>query len=593
MHKLEEIHISNFRSCINTILQLNDFTPIVGYNNAGKSNILTAIKWLLKPFGLDKSDFYNSDNSVVIAGKISGIDDDLLSELDSLHRKRIEKFCKSGVIQIRRILDKPSGAVKKIRLEIRNPAVDDVSSDDAWVTNPTGIAQAIGALFPEIIEINAMEDAAEDVAKFKTTTTIGKLIAEVMKPVQELHGQSISDVLSELSEKLDASGRDRPPEVEEFDEKANDVLADFFPGINIKLHVPTPDISQLFKTGTIRAYEGDCDEGRDISSLGHGAQRSIQMALVRYLAERKFGIEERASRCLLLVEEPELFLHPQAIEQMRVALKQLSKSGYQVIFSTHSPLPITSEDIPRTLLIRKTAERGTYARETLESAVRAAIADAPSQARVIFSLSNSSQLLFSDKVVLVEGKTESVLIPSIFEVVRDKTLGLAHISLIEQGGVCNTRKTLEILDAMNIPAKAIVDLDFAFRNAEKDGFLSPNDEDIKSCKVILAEIVNNAGGILDERGLPEKGGSITSAEAFALLGDKTEAKEFIDNIHEKLKVHNVWIWKRGDIDNHLGLDGKGEANMADFLETLKQDGFNKTVKDNDGVRELLEWVEQF
>lgn len=592
MHKLEEIHISNFRSCINTKLQLNDFTPIVGYNNAGKSNILTAIKWLLKPFGLDKSDFYNSDKSVVIAGKISGIDDDLLSELDSRHRTRIELFCKSGVIQIRRILDEPSSAVK-VRLEIRDPAVDDELSDEAWVINPTGINQAISALFPEIIEINAMEDAAEDVAKFKTTTTIGKLIAEVMKPVQELHGQSISDVLSELSDKLDASGRDRPPEVEEFDEKANDVLADFFPGINIKLHVPTPDISQLFKTGTIRVYEGDCDEGRDISSLGHGAQRSIQMALVRYLAERKFGIDERVSRCLLLVEEPELFLHPQAIERVRVALKQLSKSGYQVIFSTHSPLPITSEDIPRTLLIRKTAERGTYARETLESAVRAAIADAPSQARVIFSLSNSSQLLFSDKVVLVEGKTERVLIPSIFEVVRDKTLGLAHISLIEQGGVCNTRKTLEILSAMNIPAKAIVDLDFAFRNAERDGFLSSDDEDIKSCKVILAEIVNKAGGILDGRGLPERGGSITSAEAFALLGDKTEAKEFIDNIHKKLRDHNIWIWKQGDIDNHLGLDGKDEANMADFLETLKQDGFNETVRDKDGVREFLEWVEQF
>ena len=64
--------------------------------------------------------------------------------------------------------------------------------------------------------------------------------------------------------------------------------------------------------------------GRDVSALGHGAQRSIQMALVRHLADIKRDSGEQASNTILLIDEPELYLHPQAIEVLRDALKTLS-----------------------------------------------------------------------------------------------------------------------------------------------------------------------------------------------------------------------------------------------------------------------------
>ena len=54
MHTLAQISISNFRSCKNVSLCLSDFTPIVGYNNAGKSNILAAVEWLIDPSALGR-----------------------------------------------------------------------------------------------------------------------------------------------------------------------------------------------------------------------------------------------------------------------------------------------------------------------------------------------------------------------------------------------------------------------------------------------------------------------------------------------------------------------------------------------------------
>jgi len=50
-----------------------------------------------------------------------------------------------------------------------------------------------------------------------------------------------------------------------------------------------PEFSDLVKAATIQIFEGGSDpvEGRDASSFGHGAQRSIQMALIKSLAEEK------------------------------------------------------------------------------------------------------------------------------------------------------------------------------------------------------------------------------------------------------------------------------------------------------------------
>jgi putative ATP-dependent endonuclease of OLD family len=47
MHHLTHITIHNFRSCLLVDVPLAAFTPLVGYNNAGKSNILQAVRWLV------------------------------------------------------------------------------------------------------------------------------------------------------------------------------------------------------------------------------------------------------------------------------------------------------------------------------------------------------------------------------------------------------------------------------------------------------------------------------------------------------------------------------------------------------------------
>ena len=150
----------------------------------------------------------------------------------------------------------------------------------------------------------------------------------------------------------------------DFDTQVNDKLDAFFPDINVKVHVPTPDVKEVFTKGTIKVYENQNGVGSDVSSLGHGAQRSIQMTLIRHLADLKIASQETSTTTLLLIDEPELYLHPQAVEILRNSLKVLSNQGYQIVFSTHSPFMVTQKDIGNTLLIRKNSTLGTHKRKS-------------------------------------------------------------------------------------------------------------------------------------------------------------------------------------------------------------------------------------
>ncbi|HBO73009.1 MAG TPA: OLD family endonuclease, partial [Acinetobacter sp.] len=193
-----------------------------------------------------------------------------------------------------------------------------------------------------------MENAVEDASKAKTTTTIGKLLAEFLQPVKASHEAELNQHLAEIISRISCNGSQRFSELTTIDQGVNQKVGDLFPGMSVKLHFETPSIDDLIKAGTLKVFEGQgCD--RDFSSYGHGAQRSIQMALVQYLAEIKRQNNQQISTTLLLIDEPELYLHPFAIEQVREALIALSQNGYQVIISTHSAQMITAESAEKTL----------------------------------------------------------------------------------------------------------------------------------------------------------------------------------------------------------------------------------------------------
>ena len=365
----------------------------------------------------------------------------------------------------------------------------------------------------------------------------------------------------------------------------------FFPGINIKIHVPTPELKEVFSKGTIKVFENLGTEGKDVSSLGHGAQRSIQMALIRHLADIKKVTGEQSSNTLLLIDEPELYLHPQAVEVLKDALKILSNEGFQVVFTTHSPFMITSKDVGNTLLIRKNDILGTHKKNTLKSAIPSVIAEAPSQLELLFSLSNSSNILFSERVILAEGTTENRLLPNLIEKVTSKSIGLHKVALVSMGGSTNTRKAMLVLDTMGIPTKAILDLDYILLNGEKDGFLTSGDTDVAFVKAHLASIAPTHGIALNNGWPTKQGSSMTAAAAFNLLASEAIISTNLENLKTKLAPNNIWFWKKGTIENHLNNIPKNESSWAILNTRLETEELDAILpNDHQEIKDFVNWI---
>lgn len=455
--------------------------------------------------GMCTDDFCRNNiaNPIEITGELVGITEDLLSKLGDNHRKKIEPYVSEDEkLVIRRVQASPGGNKKDRPLYVLKPG-EDIEKKDSWDQNPTGIDAAISNLFPSPIHIEAMQDAAQDAAKNTSTSTLGKLLKEVLGNVEAKHSDKLNDAVEDLKQLFSAEGSNRAPELDELDKTTNSALNDLFPGIEVRAEIPVPTLQALFKSGTIRVKDplrGDDFHG--FESVGHGAQRTIQMALIRSMSEMTKSNDDPACR-LLLIDEPELYLHPQAIEQVRSALEKLSRNGYQVVFTTHSPTLISRKDVPNTLLIRKTSS-GTSVLPTMSSAAKKAIEDNTSQSKTLFTLSNSNQILFCEKVILVEGSTEARLLPYLYETVHGRTLALDKIALVPLGGSGNTHKAIKILQGIGIPYQAVVDLDALIRYGCQYGICDEHNADYCACLSKFDDCQKNGLFILDDNGFPKK-----------------------------------------------------------------------------------------
>ncbi|NLB62572.1 MAG: AAA family ATPase [Fibrobacter sp.] len=589
--RLASITIKNLRSIKDESFPLSDFTALIGYNNAGKTNILMGCRWLLSKYSLPINYFNDTKRPVVVDGLIVGINAESLKRKSPEMFDIVAPFLRGSRLKIRRVQKIPGGNLEHIELWVQRQFLRNNKKIREWEPAPYGFEEALGHLFPAPIQISDNSLGEDYDAKSYTRVIVGKLIAEILKPVQKKYADVLDNTLESLKDLLSLEGEERAPELLTFDRNLNSKMEPLFPSLKLKLQLQAPNLNDIFKQGTLKVIEENDGFIREIESLGMGAQRAVQMALVRHLAEVRKHSYNDCSCTLLLVDSPELFLHPQAVELVRIALKKLSTEGYQVIFATHSAQMVTSDDVNSSLLIRKNIQRGTHMRKRIEDAVRQVIEDAPSQLQMLFSLSNSNELLFADYVLLTEGRTELRILPHLFERVSGDSFALIKCALVRQGGVSNTRKSMAVLRAMDMPVRAIVDLDYAFTTAAHDGFLKRDDRDIEYCKNLFR------GLALQERirlvnGIPvNRNSSVSAADAYAMLAAMDEAQDAIENIHQKMLEKGIWVWKKGSIEHHLGLNGKNEHVWSNFIERLRRTNRpHKEVRDWEGVKQMVQWI---
>jgi hypothetical protein len=176
-----------------------------------------------------------------------------------------------------------------------------------------------------------------------------------------------------------------------------------------------------------------------------GRALSLVDALEQCCARRVTGV-------LLLVEEPELYLRPQAQRYLYRVLREFSTSGNQAIYSTHSPAFLNVARLRELVFVDRLPSTGTRA-------LQPDPVSADEDFRVLTEFDAArSELFLARAAVLVEGLTEKIVLPFVFS-----TLGYdvdrEAISIIECGGKPNIPFFSRICKATGIPFIVMHDSD--------------------------------------------------------------------------------------------------------------------------------------
>lgn len=98
--RLAHIKIKNFQAHSNTQLPLAQLGCLIGENNAGKSSVLHAIRYVLEDKKIGAEDFRNPELPVSVELKLEGIDEEDLRRMDETHRDRVREMVQNGELTI-------------------------------------------------------------------------------------------------------------------------------------------------------------------------------------------------------------------------------------------------------------------------------------------------------------------------------------------------------------------------------------------------------------------------------------------------------------------------------------------------------------
>jgi putative ATP-dependent endonuclease of the OLD family len=428
--KIKEIAIENFRSIgeEDITFPANGILALVGPNNAGKSNILKAIDNILGDL------WFSGDRA----------------ELNDYFMKN-----KNNEIKIEIVFNDG----KKVVFESR----------EKWATyydegeNRMPYGSNIKEDFP-CTYLSANRDLAKNM-QFRSYEIMGKIAKKFNERIEDTTKRSLEQKFNDIMSELD--------DVEGFRDFQDD-FCNYFNDLQsdspYKLKVSFKAFSPLnyFKTINILANDSSVNSDFDIDpiELGEGNKSLMLFALIRSYAKNL----KQGATGILAVEEPEIYLHPQARRHLYKIFKEIvSDSNIQIIYTTHSPDFICTEDFSSIGLVSKDPENGTKIttvteQELVNFSIESGVPENKTSVDNIkdfYATTSDFKLnegFFAKHLILVEGDTEELCLPLLFE-----RLGLNYfssgISVIGVEGKNQIPKYWRLFKSFDIKISIIFDSD--------------------------------------------------------------------------------------------------------------------------------------
>lgn len=352
----------------------------------------------------------------------------------------------------------------------------------------TGIDKSIMPMLPDPIYIPAVKDLGDDI-KTSESTPFGKILG-ILLPIVEAKLPAMQDLFKELNRKLNpvqqADGEvldERLDELKEIEATVQKYVRESFADVSLRISIPPPDLRAVLASAQIFADDGV--EGL-IDSKGDGLRRAIVFSILRSYVDLKAAHEQTeiaaerkkadaqdsaddhpsAPSYILMFEEPELFLHPKAQHILFDALRVFAKD-HQVLVTTHSPMFLGPTATESFIKLRKVSDTSIAAKPfTQAQSVDVSSLSAKDQFQLI-CFENNNAAFFANKVVLVEGDSDFLLMPHIARTINSSwDAARAPVTFVRITGKGNIRRYRDFFKRFDVRVPVITDLDFLVQGFE-------------------------------------------------------------------------------------------------------------------------------
>ena len=515
--KITQLSITNFRLLDEITINIeDDITLIVGKNNTGKTSLFEVINLFMG--GTNKIYFHDfSQNShCIFEDCYQKFKDDLLDEEDAIERDRLEKEIIADIPRITLGIKVEYDKVKDSLINISDFISDlDDSKTEATIIfkyEPNDTINLLKTFHNRTNQdLKIVEWLNENITTYYVTRVFGGdnliednvlsriskvLCFETIQASRKLddtktdNNRSLAIGFSDYYKTLNSDNNDDVESLKntlagaskDLDDKYEKVLKTVLTklssfGVDKDINIPEIILKSKFEPENILKNNikyfyknGGIELPENYNGLGYSNLIYLVLKIVSFIENFKKNKANNAVEVLtILIEEPEAHLHPQMqqvfIEQIRETIAKAleeDKVQVQIIISTHSSHMIAEAG----LNINRSFERIRYFSKNTKTTVevkdfnefkyKETDKDTFRFLKQYLNL-NKCDLFFADKVIMVEGITEKLLMPLFIKKVA-KELENEYVSIIEVGGAY-THKFKEFFKFLNTKVLIVTDID--------------------------------------------------------------------------------------------------------------------------------------
>lgn len=415
-----------FKDTFNIDFSKDSIAILTGRNNTGKSTILEAINCFFQKETRTKTipnDCFSQKNNTIVLKAIFEFEEEIVTIVKKYKAEAAPTF------------HDEKGKEIKNNHELKD-TLDEILSNKPFYITPSMLPDDINSLiqniYTEIIksDLKKLEDFDGDPVEDKETYLLAEEYSQIRNSYPEFL-RKIKVKTDELLQEVSGAVSDNLRVLFSNDHLSLKVLggestgfssADILKSTNSSVHIDSLKQTEM-----------------PLTNQGTGLQRMSLIYLIQNMIEKKLMGEN--DNKLLLIDEPEAFLHPEAVRALSRSLYKIGEK-MPLMISTHSPILIDLSERHTSIQVFRVGEKSAI---QLYKSLSDQFDESDIKNIKILNYVDSyvNEFFFADRILIVEGDTEYIAFKHF---AKQKNINL-HI--IRARGKATIRTLMKILNQFN------------------------------------------------------------------------------------------------------------------------------------------------